>query len=119
MWYTVLNMEGSGLPELSGRVRVSRDSSLFSGHFPGDPILPGIFQVAMVVDCLAAAGGKKVHPAALHRVKFRKIVRPGEILDIHVTYDNKRGRYVFRVSSADQEVCSGMLTCRDRTGLSG
>jgi len=119
VWYTVLHTEKSAAGEMNSRVMVPEDSPWFAGHFPEDPILPGISQIGMVVDCIAATDGRKVYPAGLSRVKFRKIVRPGEILDIYASYDNKRGWYVFRVSSGSEEVCSGMLICRDDSTPTG
>ena len=119
MWYTVLNVEKSAAGEMNSQVQVSRNSSRFAGHFPEDPILPGIFQICMVMDCIAEIDGRRMCPAGLRRVKFKKIVRPGEILDIHASYDNKRNRYIFQVSSGSEEVCSGMLSCRDDSPLTG
>jgi 3-hydroxymyristoyl/3-hydroxydecanoyl-(acyl carrier protein) dehydratase len=112
-------MDKSASGGVEGRVEVPGNSPWFAGHFPGDPILPGISQIGMVIDCIAAVDGCKVYPAGLSRVKFRKIVRPGEILDIYALYDNKRNRYVFRISSDGEDVCSGMLCYRENLTPTG
>lgn len=85
------------------------DSPWFSGHFPGDPILPGIGLLDMVADCITSAGEEPLVMAGLSRIKFRKIVRPGEQLDILATSGNKRDQYTFRITSGGQDVCSGVM----------
>jgi len=97
--------------EIRTRVRVDGNWSCFSGHFPGDPVLPGIAQLDMVAECISAARDGQVSVTGLSRVKFRKIVRPGELLDIHITYSSKKDHYAFRITSADEDVCSGNMRC--------
>jgi 3-hydroxymyristoyl/3-hydroxydecanoyl-(acyl carrier protein) dehydratase len=46
---------------------------------------------------------------SLSRVKFRKIVRPGELLDIQVTHGDKEDQYIFKITSGDEGVCSGWM----------
>lgn len=63
----------------------------------------------MVADCIAATREDDVRMSALSRVKFKKIVRPGDVLDIHAAIGNKKDQYAFRISSNNEDVCSGMM----------
>ncbi len=73
------------------------DLDLFQGHYPDHPILPGVIlceaamQAAAVF--IAKSGietGDKVPVATrLNNTKFRRMVKPGETLDIHVTLTEK------------------------------
>jgi 3-hydroxymyristoyl/3-hydroxydecanoyl-(acyl carrier protein) dehydratase len=94
-------------------VTIDGNSPWFSGHFPGDPILPGIAQLKMVADLVvdlnAKSGAGKLRMTSLSRVKFRKIVRPGELLDIQVTRGDKEDQYNFKITSGDEGVCSGWM----------
>ena len=90
-------------------VTTAAHSPWFSGHFPDDPILPGIAQLKMVVDLITKTGPGNLRMTGLGRVKFRKIVRPEELLDIHVTYGNKTDQYNFKITSGDEDVCSGCM----------
>jgi 3-hydroxymyristoyl/3-hydroxydecanoyl-(acyl carrier protein) dehydratase len=92
-------------------VTTAAHSPWFSGHFPDDPVLPGIAQLKMVVDLIAKAKQGKLRMTGLSRVKFRKIVRPEEVLDIHVTCGNKKDQYTFKITSGDEDVCSGWMYC--------
>jgi len=95
--------------EITARVTTDAQSPWFSGHFPDNPILPGIAQLKMVADIIAASRQDDVHMIGLSRIKFRKIVRPGEILDIHATFVQIKEQYVFRITSGNDEVCSGVM----------
>lgn len=90
-------------------VTIAADSSWFSGHFPGDPILPGIAQLRMVADLIVTSSAIPLRIAGLSRVKFRKIVRPGEVLDIHVKSGNTPEQYSFTITSGGEDVCSGWI----------
>jgi len=94
---------------MSATVATAAESPWFSGHFPDDPILPGIAQLKMVVDLISASRLDVTHLTGLSRVKFRKIVRPDEKLDIQVTRTGKEDQYIFKITSGGEEVCSGRM----------
>ncbi|WP_028584027.1 3-hydroxyacyl-ACP dehydratase FabZ family protein [Desulfogranum mediterraneum] len=91
-------------------VRIDAGSPWFSGHFPDDPILPGIAQLKMVADLLGRTTAARVDVLGLSRIKFRKIVRPGEQLDIEVSCTPQSDQCQFKITCGDQEVCSGRMT---------
>lgn len=47
-----------------------------TGHFPGNPVVPGVLVLDCVMDALHRAGGMQV--VHLQRVKFVSALRPGE-----------------------------------------
>ncbi len=70
---------------------VAANESYFQGHFPGNPIMPGVLQI----ETMAQVGsipllmspnfeGKIAFLAAVDRVKFRRNVVPGDVLTITV-----------------------------------
>ena len=70
---------------------VTANESYFQGHFPGNPIMPGVLQV----ETMAQVGsipllmspnfeGKIAFLAAVDRVKFRRNVVPGDVLTVTV-----------------------------------
>lgn len=95
--------------KITASVTTDGNSPWFSGHFPDNPILPGIAQLKMVVDLLAKEFAGELSITGLSRVKFRKIVSPGEPLDIHVTGSNTKNQYIFRITSGNEDVCSGRM----------
>ena len=85
--------------QITASIATESNSPWFSGHFPDNPILPGIAQLKMVADLLAKVVAGNLCITGLSRVKFRKIVRPGEVLDIYVTSSNTKDQCMFRITS--------------------
>jgi len=73
--------------------RFSKSEFFVQGHFPSQPIVPGVIQC----ECCLQAGAVLLHqrmqdggnalPVAtrMDNVKFKRIVRPGDTVEIHVT----------------------------------
>lgn len=73
------------------------DLPAFSGHFPGDPVLPGIYTVeaaAQAADLLILTteryAGKTPLFMGIRRANFRKKILPGDTLEIHATLLEER-----------------------------
>ncbi len=49
----------------------------FDGHFPGNPILPGVAQLALVVEALARERGAALDLGGITFLRLRQLVRPG------------------------------------------
>ena len=101
--------------EIAAQVTVDGQSPWFSGHFPDNPILPGIGQLKMVADLIAASREDGLRMTALSRIKFRKIVRPGERLDIRAAIGQMKDHYTFRITSGTEDVCSGIMVFAQKT----
>lgn len=77
------------------------------GHFPGNPIMPGVVLLEEVLGaCKAALAEHRV--TGLDAVKFYQPVRPGDRFDI-VVQQEQSDRARFRCSAGDVLICSGIL----------
>ncbi len=80
----------------------------FDGHFPGNPIVPGVLLLDAAVHALCE--GDDAPPAAvrIEAVKFAGVVRPGEALRVAgVPADRGGGRFTVRQGA--RTVASGSL----------
>ncbi len=87
----------------TGIKNVTFNEPHFAGHFPGQPIMPGV----LIIEAMAQTAGaicarvhsqgavKLVYFMSIDGVKFRKPVVPGDILKLHVT-QTKHRRGVFK-----------------------
>ena len=83
----------------TGIKNVTINEPYFQGHFPRQPIMPGVLIIEamaqtsaiVVVETLkGSAVGKLVYFMSIHGARFRKPVVPGDRLLIHVTKLQKR-----------------------------
>jgi 3-hydroxymyristoyl/3-hydroxydecanoyl-(acyl carrier protein) dehydratase len=95
--------------EIRARIRVPADSPWFDGHFPGEPVLPGIAQLGMVHDLLCRAFDQQLPVARVSRVRFRQMIRPEQQLTLAVQRDGADGSHRFRITGDEGSICSGQL----------
>lgn len=85
---------------------VTINEAFFQGHFPGQPIMPGV----LIIEALAQAGGilaftlmsdyrgKPIYFTGMDKVRFRKPVRPGDQLILKLKILRRRGP-LFKMSA--------------------
>ena len=75
------------------RCDVPMESSIFEGHFPGDPIMPGVLQVEAMAQTAAVLimaslrsvpKGSSVYFASIESARFRRPVRPGDRVHLDI-----------------------------------
>ena len=95
---------------------VKAEEPYFEGHFPGNPIMPGVLQVEALAQAGAVAAlslpenrGKLVLFAGIDGVRFKRMVVPGETLTLEAEMTRMRG------SIGKADACAhvgGELVCR-------
>jgi 3-hydroxyacyl-[acyl-carrier-protein] dehydratase len=76
------DIERTGPETIVRRYRFAPGFVGFSGHFPGNPILPAIVQVCAVVSLAEEEDGKTLRLAAVRYAKFLSPIRPDEEVSI-------------------------------------
>ena len=106
---------------------ISEDEYFLEGHFPGNPIFPGV----IIIEALGQASGilgftimnKTPEEGSIYvlagvdKVRFRKRVRPGDTIDLFSKVVNeKRGIWKFdcRATVGEKFICSAIVLCADR-----
>ncbi|MCI0431483.1 MAG: 3-hydroxyacyl-ACP dehydratase FabZ [Rhodospirillales bacterium] len=83
-----------------GIKNVTINEAFFQGHFPRNPVMPGVLIVEAMAQTAAVlvvrtlgprAAGKLVYFMSIENARFRRPVTPGDQLRIHVIKDRSRG----------------------------
>ena len=96
---------------------VTYNEAFFQGHFPNEPIMPGV----LIVEAIGQAGGvlacithedelkgQSIYFTGMDRVRFRRPVRPGDQLVLEVVFLKKRNNLIKMAGSAkvDDILCA-------------
>ncbi len=106
---------------LTGIKHLTGDEMFFPGHFPGNPVMPGVF----IIEALAQTGavailsreefrGKTGYFASWDKIKFRRKVLPGDTLTLKVKMVKIRGKIVVADGVAyvgEEKAAQGTFTC--------
>lgn len=80
-----------------GIKNVTVNEPFFQGHFPDNPVMPGVLiveamaQAAGILAFKSGMQGTTVYFMSIEKVKFRKIVLPGDQLRLEVNVMHNRG----------------------------
>src|SRR3954465_4271618 len=80
---------------------VTFNEPYFQGHYPGNPVMPGVLQIEAMAQAAGvlmlrkiSTEGKTALFMSCDKVKFRRAVRPGDQLVIHVKLTKSRGNKI-------------------------
>lgn len=86
--------------EAVGRYTVRGDEFFLQGHFPGNPVVPGVILCEMMGQSacmLVAEAGEGFTPyfTGMDSVRFKSKVRPGDTIEFHSTVTKRKGPFYF------------------------
>jgi 3-hydroxyacyl-[acyl-carrier-protein] dehydratase len=76
-FYVVNTIEKEG-SKIVGDIKINQDHRIFDGHFPGNPVVPGVCMIEIINELLGLANKKKYRLAEGSNVKFMNILNPAE-----------------------------------------
>ena len=81
----------------------------FQGHFPGNPILPGVVQVDWAIRLGLRAFGPLGGFQGITHLKFMDLIRPGETVELRLSLDPGRAKLRFAFAGASGRKSSGVV----------
>ena len=108
------------LPGLTASANVPAETTIFEGHFPGYPIMPGV----LLIESMAQAAGYCIlrlnHFATMpflisvKDAKLRNFVEPDSAIEISTVLDHQGSGYAFSKTSIRRD---GALVCNALLGM--
>ena len=105
---------------VTGIMNSTMNEEFFQGHFPGNPVMPGVLQMeamaqvaGVMLNSRSGNEGRTAYFMSMNKVKFRKMVVPGDQLRIEITPVRIRSRMATVLGKAyvgEDVVSEGELT---------
>lgn len=94
------------------RYRIREDEFFCRGHFPGNPLVPGVIQCEIMAQSCAALvlgdlKGKTTLYTGMDNIRFKNLIKPGDLCEITARLDDVRGNIYFcsAVVKVDGKIC--------------
>jgi 3-hydroxyacyl-[acyl-carrier-protein] dehydratase len=88
-FYTLESSEKLENGSFSANIKLNKDHNIFNGHFPGNPVTPGVCMMQIVKELTEEFTGKKLFLKSASNVKFMAIINPFETPDLTMQLDIK------------------------------
>lgn len=94
---------------------VKPDEYYLAGHFPGNPIMPGVLMLEALAQTMGVMvlmrpehKGKLGYFASINNVRFRELVRPGDELRLEAVHVKDKAKFFIAQATA---TVNGKLAC--------
>jgi 3-hydroxyacyl-[acyl-carrier-protein] dehydratase len=110
--YTVQNIEQNE-QEVNATVKLHAEHDVFKGHFPGNPIMPGVCMIQMIKELTEKTTGKELFLSVANNVKFMAKINPdvNEIINLNLKISEEDGIVkVKNITSFDETIALKLST---------
>lgn len=105
--YKVISLDSSD-QNINACISFNKDHMVFEGHFPGNPIVPGVVQIQIIKDLVEKFLGEKVFLNTTKSIKYLNVIRPDELnkvlFEIGVEYGHKNNLLLKCVVKTDTQI---------------
>lgn len=79
--------------KITAVIELNPSHKIFEGHFPGQPIVPGVCQVQILKEFMEEATEKKLRAGNGDNIKFTGMIIPDQnpLVNIEISYQDKEG----------------------------
>lgn len=110
------------MTEINAQIVVSAGHPSLAGHFPGQPVVPGVVLLDSVLEVLRRSLSQPAELVTVVSAKFLQAVAPGVAIDLHIKLSDEPSGHLkarFAGTRAAAPVLEGSLLLDTRTAGSG
>lgn len=92
-FYTIVELDSSDKENIKAIIELNKDHEVYEGHFPGNPVVPGVCLTLLIKEVMENVEGKELIMVYADNIKFMAMVNP-EInkrlkIDLKVKYEDE------------------------------
>jgi|SRR5690554_5037228 len=72
---------------ISARIQIDKDHDIFKGHFPGNPVMPGVCMIQIIKELTENTIQKDLFLTQASNIKFMSIINPEINLSLEISID--------------------------------
>lgn len=93
-FYTLINQQATD-QQLRTDIQIDPTHEIFEGHFPGQPVVPGVCMVQIVKELLEQHMGKRLLFRKGHQLKFLQLLVPAaaDTIEVNISWKEEEGQY--------------------------
>lgn len=116
-WPEILELRAAET-DLQLQLRVPQGLSVFAGHFPSQPVLPGVLQIHWAARLAELSysylRNQESQFSQLRGIKFNSVVLPDQLLQLDLQLNPDKHLVKFNYSDSQEKYSSGLLQFRSR-----
>lgn len=87
-FYTVQDLRLATASTVEATIALNPEHRIFEGHFPGQPVVPGVCMLQIIKECLEQALQAKLTLARAGNIKFLTVLTPQQqIVDVRINFE--------------------------------
>ncbi|AYN69340.1 3-hydroxyacyl-ACP dehydratase [Euzebyella marina] len=97
---------------LNAKVKLNKDHEVFEGHFPGNPVMPGVCMIQMIKELTEEQMGQDLFLTTASNVKFMAIINPekNEAIDLQLNISENEGLVKVKTTVSFEETMALKLS---------
>lgn len=81
-FFNIVSLDYKGENSVSALLTLNRESDIFKGHFPNNPVVPGVCSVQIISELAEIIAGRELRLVHGNNIKFTAMINPDETPDI-------------------------------------
>ncbi|MCI1186389.1 hypothetical protein MON38_03085 [Hymenobacter sp. DH14] len=89
-FYTLETVPETTATHMQATIRLNPDHAIFAGHFPGQPVVPGVCMLQIIKELLESAIGQRLQLTQAGNVKFLTVLTPQAhaVVDVRLNFES-------------------------------